>query len=132
MIVGVGTDLLALNRIQRVFDRFPERFAARILSEEEQARLANVVSKVRVVRFLGMQFCAKESVSKALGTGMQNGVTFDQIVVGRNRLGQPTVTLNGAAQSRASQIGIDCWHLSLSDDSGFIQSVAIAESWSRS
>ena len=37
MIVGVGTDLLALNRIQRVFDRFPERFAARILSEEEQA-----------------------------------------------------------------------------------------------
>jgi len=127
MIVGIGTDLLAQNRIERVLQRFPERFVERILTLKEQQRYQSLAA-TRAVRYLSMQFAAKEAVSKALGTGMQQGVRFNTIEIDRDSLGRPRVLLHAGAKVRGDTLGIDQWHISLSDDSGFIMSVAIAES----
>ena len=127
MIIGVGTDLVSIDRITRVLARHPDRFADRILSEAERARFdAYEVGPGRNA-YVAKQFAAKEAVSKALGTGMREGVQFNRIEVLRNSAGQPSVKLLREALMKAASLGVQRWHLSLSDEAGFVVSVAIAE-----
>ena len=127
MIIGVGTDLVSIDRITRVLARHPDRFADRILSEPERARFdAYEVGPGRNA-YVAKQFAAKEAVSKALGTGMREGVQFNRIEVLRNSAGQPSVKLLRKALMKAASLGVQRWHLSLSDEAGFVVSVAIAE-----
>ena len=127
MIIGVGTDLVSIDRITRVLARHPARFADRILSEAERARFdAYEVGPGRNA-YVAKQFAAKEAVSKALGTGMREGVQFNRIEVLRNSAGQPSVKLLREALMKAASLGVQRWHLSLSDEAGFVVSVAIAE-----
>ena len=127
MIIGVGTDLVSIDRITRVLARHPDRFADRILSEAERARFdAYEVGPGRNA-YVAKQFAAKEAVSKALGTGMREGVQFNRIEVLRNGAGQPSVKLLREALMKAASLGVQRWHLSLSDEAGFVVSVAIAE-----
>ena len=127
MIIGVGTDLVSIDRITRVLARHPDRFADRILSEAERARFdAYEVGPGRNA-YVAKQFAAKEAVSKALGTGMHEGVQFNRIEVLRNSAGQPSVKLLREALMKAASLGVQRWHLSLSDEAGFVVSVAIAE-----
>ena len=127
MIIGVGTDLVSIDRITRVLARHPDRFADRILSEAERARFdAYEVGPGRNA-YVAKQFAAKEAVSKALGTGMREGVQFNRIEVLRNSAGQPGVKLLREALMKAASLGVQRWHLSLSDEAGFVVSVAIAE-----
>ena len=127
MIIGVGTDLVSIDRITRVLARHPDRFADRILSEAERERFdAYEVGPGRNA-YVAKQFAAKEAVSKALGTGMREGVQFNRIEVLRNSAGQPSVKLLREALMKAASLGVQRWHLSLSDEAGFVVSVAIAE-----
>ena len=127
MIIGVGTDIVSIDRITRVLPRHPDRFADRILSEAERARFdAYEVGPGRNA-YVAKQFAAKEAVSKALGTGMREGVQFNRIEVLRNSAGQPRVKLLREALMKAASLGVQRWHLSLSDEAGFVVSVAIAE-----
>ena len=127
MIIGVGTDLVSIDRIAQVLARHPERFVERILSKAEQARLDTFEIGLSRSAYVAKQFAAKEAVSKALGTGMREGVQFNRIEVLRNGAGQPSVTLLREASVKAARLGVERWHLSLSDEAGFVVSVAIAE-----
>ena len=127
MIIGVGTDLVCIERIARVLARHPDRFVGRILSEAERARFDAFEVGPSRTAYVAKQFAAKEAVSKALGTGTREGVQFNRIEVLRNSAGQPTVKLLSEALMKAASLGVQRWHLSLSDEAGFVVSVAIAE-----
>lgn len=121
-VVGVGTDILAVARIEAVLARTGERFARRILTPAElqlwQARgcPANFVAK---------QFAAKEALAKALGTGIGAGVSFQQMEVLRSAAGAPLVTLSGAAADHLQRLGGRQALISLSDDQGLILAFAV-------
>ena len=127
MIIGVGTDLVCIDRIDRVLARHPDRFVGRILTAAERARFDAFEVGPGRSAYVAKQFAAKEAVSKALGTGMRAGVQFNRIEVLRNGVGQPSVTLLNEAALKAARLGVNRWHLSLSDEAGFVVSVAIAE-----
>ena len=127
MIIGVGTDLVCIDRIARVLARHPDRFVGRILSQAERARFDAFEVGPSRTAYVAKQFAAKEAVSKALGTGMREGVQFNRIEVLRNSAGQPSVKLLREALNKAASLGVQRWHLSLSDEAGFVVSVAIAE-----
>lgn len=128
MILGLGTDLVFVKRVEKVLNRHPLRFPQKILTEKEFRRFQQLDTAKMAAAYIAKQFAAKEAVSKALGTGMRQGVHFSLIEVSRNKSGQPAVSLLGDALSVAEQLQVRAWHLSLSDDSGFVVAVAIAES----
>lgn len=87
-IFGIGTDLVEIDRIATIWQKYGLRFAKHILATDELQELEN--SK-HPARFLAKRFAAKEAVAKALGTGFRNGVHFTQICIVKNELGKPAV-----------------------------------------
>lgn len=127
MILGLGTDLVSVTRVESVLSRHPLRFAKKVLTEKELVRFQALDAPGMAAAHIAKQFAAKEAVSKALGTGMRQGVHFNLIEVTRSPSGQPMVSLIGGALAVAQQLQVRSWHLSLTDDSGFVVAVAIAE-----
>lgn len=124
MIVGIGVDIVELERVERSWRRFGEKFAKKILSENEQARFADASDHVA---WLAKRFAAKEAVSKALGTGMRAGVQFRQIEVQGKPGRAPTVELSGAARDRAAELGVTDALLSISDERHYAVAFAVLE-----
>ena len=123
MIIGVGVDIVEISRIERSVRRWGTKFARRILSEQE---LTVFSSRTEESGLLARQFAAKEAVSKALGTGMK-GIGFRDITVIRNEAGAPLVELSDSAASRASEIGAENIHISISDERDYAIAYAVAE-----
>ncbi|WP_031388421.1 holo-[acyl-carrier-protein] synthase [Desulfonatronum thiodismutans] len=122
-IVGLGLDVVELDRIQRIWERFGETFARRVLTEAEQARL-HVGSPVP---YLASRFAAKEAAVKALGTGFRHGITFQQIEISSRSSGQPELRFFGAAQDVAARLGAHRVHLSLTHGRDTAAAVVILE-----
>lgn len=122
MIVGIGTDIVEVRRIQNSLTRFGERFAGKILCAGERRPLEGS----QLAAYLARQFSAKEAVSKALGTGMSNGVHFKNIEITRRESGAPLVRLTGEAKSRAEELGIADIHISMSDERDYAIAYVIA------
>ena len=122
MIVGVGTDIVDVRRIQRSLTRFGGRFIDKVLCSGERRSL----SGSRLAAYLAGQFSAKEAVSKALGTGMRSGVHFRNIEIVRKESGAPLVRLTGEAKFRAEELGISAIHISMSDERDYAISYVIA------
>ena len=125
MIVGVGVDIVEVNRIAASLERFGSRFLDKILVDAEQRP---ELSDRRLAAYVAKQFAAKEAVSKALGTGMGAGVNFAVICILRNRHGMPYVELKGRASDHAMRIGADRIQVSLSDEREYALAYAIASS----
>ncbi|RDX36329.1 holo-ACP synthase [Kangiella sp. HD9-110m-PIT-SAG07] len=123
-IFGIGTDIVNLERVERSFSRHGDKFAERILSPVE---LKIFATKKNKVAFLAKRFAAKEAISKALGTGMRQGIDFKQLTVQTNELGKPEVILQENAEEWASKHAISIVHLSLSDERDVAVAFAIAE-----
>ena len=123
MIIGVGTDLVDIRRIQYSVDRFGDRFVGRILAEAERREQ---LSGTRLAAYVARQFAAKEAVSKALGSGMRNGVYFTNILVLRDAAGAPFVELHAGARARAQQMDITTIQISLSDEKDYALAFAVA------
>lgn len=121
-IKGIGTDLLDQGRIARIVEKQGERFAKRILTTEE---LAVWVGRDYSVNYLAKRFAAKEAISKALGTGIAQGIGFQQMVITADDAGKPVVTLSGQALIRAKKLGGNQVMLSLSDEGEMILAFAI-------
>jgi len=113
MILGIGVDIVRIDRMRRAFERFGDRFAAKILHPEEAEVFAGTANKVA---FLAKRFAAKEAASKALGTGMRQGVHFSQIKVSHDAHGAPRLSLEGKAQQIAAGLGVEQIFLSISDE----------------
>lgn len=113
MIHGIGTDIVAIARVQAGLDRHGERFARRILSEQE---MLGYSTSAQPVHFLAKRFAAKEAAVKALGTGFRDGISLSHVEVSNNEHGRPELNLNGRAAEVAASLGVGEAHLSLSDE----------------
>lgn len=122
MIFGIGTDVLRLDRVERIWDRFGDHFARRLLLEEEAALFEKAKQPVR---FLAMRFAAKEAIVKAMGTGFANGVWVRDVGTVPNRLGQPQVVYSARGRAMCERLGIGAGFLSLTDEAGLIVAVAV-------
>ncbi|HER19489.1 MAG TPA: holo-ACP synthase [Chromatiales bacterium] len=116
MIHGIGTDIVAIARMQRLWERYGEALAARMLAADERERLAG---RSDPARFLAKRFAAKEAAAKALGTGFRDGLALRHIAVGNDALGKPELRLDGRAAELAERLGVRGCHLSLSDEADY-------------
>lgn len=119
-ILGVGTDILNIDRVARVIQRSGPRLGERILSPAERKRV-----DVLDPRAVAKAFAAKEAVSKALGTGFRGGISWQHIQLTRDSLGRPMVELTAAAASRLTQLGGAEVLLSLSDEASMVLAFAV-------
>ena len=101
MIIGIGSDLIDIRRIEKSLDRFGERFVRRCFTEVEQAksdgRAARAASYAK-------RFAAKEACAKALGTGIAKGVSWTEMGVVNDPSGRPTLALTGRAAERLAAL----------------------------
>lgn len=125
MIVGTGMDIVEIERIEKVFSRFKNEFAKKILAPIELDEFKKSRSPVR---FLAKRFAAKEAVAKALGTGFSEGVNPRMIGIEHDKYGRPTVSLNDIAEHRAREMGVMTTWVSISDERHYAVASAIFES----
>jgi holo-[acyl-carrier protein] synthase len=126
-IIGLGSDLCNIERIQKSLDRFGERFIARVFTEIERAK-AERRPFTRAGTY-AKRFAAKEAFSKAVGTGFKRGVFMRDIGVVNLASGQPTLALTGGARERLDAITpaghVARVHLTMTDDHPFALAVVI-------
>ena len=123
MIVGIGTDIVEVERIRKSLERWGERFQGTILSELETRNLHDMDL---ASAYLARQFAAKEAVVKALGTGINHGVDLRDILVLRLASGAPVVELRGIAGKYADRQGIGTVLVSISAEKAYAIAYAIA------
>jgi holo-[acyl-carrier protein] synthase len=128
MIVGIGSDLIDIRRIERTLERYGERFVRRIFTDVEQSRSER--RRQRAASY-AKRFAAKEACAKALGTGMSRGVFWRDMGVVNLPGGKPTMVLSGGASTRLSELlpdGHDGFvHLTITDDYPLAQAFVIIE-----
>lgn len=117
MILGVGTDIVQIERIQKVYDRFSDRFLKKCFHPLEVKEFDKTATAHKIP-FLAKRFAAKEAVAKAFGTGFVDHVRLPQIYVVKNKAGKPEVRLDGetAVFFETLYLGPKKIHLSLSDE----------------
>lgn len=132
MIIGIGSDLTDIRRIQASLDRFGERFVRRVFTDVERARSE---AKPDRAASYAKRFAAKEACAKALGTGFRRGVYMGDMGVVNLRSGKPTMALTGGAAERLAALippGMDGFvHVSLTDDHPYAQAFVIIEALPR-
>lgn len=113
MIYGIGTDLVEVERMERLWRRFGWRFASKLLMPAEQDELRE---RRDPARLLAKRFAAKEAFAKALGTGLRAPVLLPSLAVRHDALGRPSLHWNAAVQAELDARQIQRCHLSLSDE----------------
>jgi holo-[acyl-carrier protein] synthase len=124
MIVGIGTDVASIERIQGVLDRHGERFVKRVLTPQERIRFERTKLKAS---HLAKRWAAKEAFSKAIGTGIHAPFTWQSITVGRDPKGKPLVIPNPAMAKHLESMGVTRCHVSLTDDAGVAVAFVVLE-----
>ncbi|RYD89084.1 MAG: holo-ACP synthase [Sphingomonadales bacterium] len=129
MIIGLGSDLCNIERIQASLDRFGDRFLNRVFTEVERRKAAR--RPHTIAGTLAKRFAAKEAFSKAVGTGFKAGVFMKDIGVVNAPSGAPTLALTGGAALRLASLvpqGYQAMvHLTLTDDHPWAQAFVIIE-----
>jgi holo-[acyl-carrier protein] synthase len=103
MIIGIGSDLCDIRRIEKAMERHGDRFLQRVFTETERERAMHRTEKLRAGTF-AKRFAAKEACAKALGTGFNNGVFMSDLGVVNQRSGQPGFLLTGGAARRLAAL----------------------------
>ncbi len=124
MIFGIGTDIVEMSRMEATWLRFGERFAQRILMDEEMALFKQTNQPVR---FLAMRFAGKEAAVKAMGTGFAHGVWLRDVGITRNEWGRPLIIWSERGRKVCKNLGIGNGHVSLTDDAGLVMAFAMVE-----
>ncbi len=126
MILGIGTDLVDIRRIEQTIARHGDRFINRIYTESERARAERRANRVDTY---AKRFAAKEACAKALGTGFRRGVFFRDIGVVNMPSGKPTLRLTGGALARLAAITPAGWEaqidLALTDEYPLAQAFVV-------
>ena len=117
MIIGTGTDLANIDRINKVLIRHGDRFRNRVFTENEQAKARRRKDEAGT---LAKRWAAKEACSKALGTGLRMGISWKDMAVSNIETGQPVMILTGWAKKRLEDLTpeghLATLHVSLTDD----------------
>ena len=128
MILGIGTDLCNIERIERTLERFGDRFRNRCFTEIEQAK---AVRRRDTAGTYAKRWAAKEACSKALGTGLRMGIAWRDMAVSNLRTGQPVMTVTGWARARLTEMtppGHEAIiHVTLTDDHPWAQAFVVIE-----
>jgi holo-[acyl-carrier protein] synthase len=124
MIYGVGTDLIEIKRVQRVLERFGERFAQRILCEPELKRFR---AHRQPVAYLAKRFAAKEAFTKALGTGIHAPANWHGVWVVNLKSGKPQLEFSPALRSLMDERRIRRTHVSITDEREVAAATVILE-----
>ncbi len=128
MIIGLGSDLCDIRRIEDTLERFGERFTHRVFTPLERTKSDR--RKQRAASY-AKRFAAKEACAKALGTGLRNGVFWRDMGVENLRSGAPTMVLTGGAQDQLQRLipsgHVPVIHLSITDDFPYAQAFVIIE-----
>ena len=114
MIYGVGTDLVDIERIKKIISKNKDGFVKRVLSEHEQALFVN---KAESAAYCAKRFAAKEAFAKALGTGIGQVLSFQDLTIRNNENGKPQFILSEKLRKYLVEKNIKQAHLSISDES---------------
>lgn len=123
MIVGIGTDIVAVARLRAMWEKHGERALDRLLAPSERADFAQAPDKGR---FLAKRFAAKEAFAKAWGTGVRPPVLLPAIGIGHDELGKPVFELGGELAEMAENRQLTA-HLSISDEADYAVAYVILE-----
>jgi holo-[acyl-carrier protein] synthase len=124
VIYGIGTDLIEIKRVERVLERFGERFARRILCEPELKRFR---AHKQPVAYLAKRFAAKEAFTKALGTGIHAPANWHGVWVVNLKSGKPVLQFSYPLQELLQERKIRSSHLSLTDEREIAAATVILE-----
>ncbi len=128
MILGIGTDLANIERIERTLERFGDRFRNRVFTEIEQRKAER---RRDTAGTYAKRWAAKEACSKALGTGLRMGIAWKDMSVTNLRSGQPVMHVTGWAEERLRAITPEgheaVIHVTLTDDHPWAQAVVLIE-----
>jgi holo-[acyl-carrier protein] synthase len=132
VIIGIGSDIIDIRRIERTVERFGQRFLNRVFTDIEREKAE---SRRRRVDTYAKRFAAKEACAKALGTGIYRGVTWQQMEVVNLKGGKPTLRLSGAAAKRLEELTPSTLtphiHVTLTDDHPWAQAFVVIEAVER-
>lgn len=132
MILGLGSDLIDIRRIEQTLDRFGARFIGRVFAAEEQAKAERRAGNpgVRAATY-AKRFAAKEACAKALGTGFRAGVFWRDLAVVNLPSGKPTMRLSNGAARRLTDLTPAAMtavvHLTMTDDHPWAQAFVVIE-----
>ncbi len=128
MILGIGTDLANIERIQGTIDRFGDRFKNRVFTEVEQRKAER---RRDIAGTYAKRWAAKEACSKALGTGLRMGIAWKDMAVSNLDTGQPVMAVTGWAKDRLDQMTPPghsaVIHVTLTDDHPWAQAFVVIE-----
>ena len=128
MILGIGSDLIDIRRIEKTLERYGERFIGRIFTDIERRKSEG--RKMRAASY-AKRFAAKEACAKALGTGLHQGVYWRDMGVVNLRSGKPTMALTGGAEARLKSITpagmIPVIHVTITDEWPLAQAFVVIE-----
>ena len=124
MIYGIGVDLVNIERIEMVIDRWGKRFTDRVFTPQE---IAFCNKRVFPPQSYALRFAAKEAFSKAIGLGMKKGLRWKDIEVFHSSAGRPCLKLHGRASELCREEEIICSHLSLSDEEDYGIAMVVLE-----
>lgn len=122
MIFGIGTDIVQLERVRHVHEKYGERFVERLLLPAERDAFQG---HTRPLRFLAMRFAAKEAIVKAMGTGFSHGMWIRDSGVVANEWGKPEIIWSERGRRLCEQLGIGEGHVTLTDEAGLVVAVAV-------
>lgn len=123
-IVGLGTDIVEIQRIEQSLTRSP-RLVERVLTPAEQQIYA---AHPQPARYFAKRFAAKEAAAKAFGTGIGRGISFQHFEISNNEQGKPVISLSAGAQDLATQLAVRSVWLSISDETDYAMATVILES----
>ncbi|MGB1344610.1 MAG: holo-ACP synthase [Amylibacter sp.] len=128
MILGIGTDLANIDRIQKTIDRFGQRFKDRVFTPIEQNKAEK---RKDIAGTYAKRWAAKEACSKALGTGLAMGISWKDMSVSNLETGQPIMKLTGWAEKKMSDMTPEGYeaivHVTLTDDHPWAQAFVVIE-----
>lgn len=125
MIIGIGTDLIHIDRIEKSYARFGERLLDRLLAPAEREAF---IRRGHSVNYLAKRFAAKEATAKALRVGIGARARWAEIEVTNNADGAPQLRLSGAAALTAKALNVKRSHIALADEVNLAQAFVILES----
>uniref|UniRef100_A0A6S6SGZ7 Holo-[acyl-carrier-protein] synthase n=1 Tax=uncultured Thiotrichaceae bacterium TaxID=298394 RepID=A0A6S6SGZ7_9GAMM len=114
-IIGIGTDIVEVQRISKILQGGNERFLRRILHDNEYERFLKINEVLRA-HWIAKRFATKEACSKALGTGIGKHAQLTEIETRHDDLGKPHLVLHGTTQQTADRLGVIDMSLSLADE----------------
>lgn len=131
MIIGIGSDIINVDRIRAVIKRHGDRFIHRVFADDEIQKAQSRAATGQDIATYAKRFAAKEACAKALGTGFTHGVFFKDMVLTNDDHGKPTIELKGGAKAHLQTrlpVGMTAYiHVSITDDGPITQAFVVIE-----